>query len=87
MFHGAATVENIAARNDAFSAAVAMDTAERLYNHLLIERERRMNTRAMSKQSKLNGDIDGQTEHKNMIKTGRKRGVDEAFPEYNESGT
>lgn len=45
-----------------------------------------MNTRAMSKQLKQSGDIDGQPEHKNVIKNGRKRGVNEAFPEYNESG-
>lgn len=51
MFQKAEIVENVAVRNDALSAAIAMFTAERLHHHLSMERERRMNTRTMSKQS------------------------------------
>lgn len=51
MFQAAETVENVAARNDALSAAVAMDTAGPLHEDFPKERERRINTRAMSKQS------------------------------------
>lgn len=47
MFKEAETVENVEARNHALSAAVAMDTAERRYNHLSIKRESRMATHAI----------------------------------------
>lgn len=51
MFQEAETVENVALRNDALSAAIAMVTAERLHDHLPMERERRINTLAMLEQS------------------------------------
>lgn len=51
MFQEAETEENVAVRNDAPSAAIAMVTAGRLHEHLPMERERRINTRARSKQS------------------------------------
>ena len=61
MFKAAEIVGSVEAKNYVLSAAVAMDTIERLYKNRSVERERGITTRAMSKQSKLNGDIDGQT--------------------------
>lgn len=84
MFKAAEIVGSVEAKNDALSAAVAMDTAERLYKHYPVERERRITTHAMSKQSKLNGNINGQIATE---KCGRKRGIDKAFPEFNENET
>lgn len=68
IFKEAETVENVKARNGALSAAVAMDKAERLYNHVPVKRERRMTTSGMLKHSKTSGDTDGQPQQKNVAK-------------------
>lgn len=85
MFKAAETVESMEAKSDVLAAVVEMDKAERLYKHRLIWRERGMTTRAMSQQSKQSRDIDGQPQQNNETTSGRKRGIDEAFPEFNES--
>ena len=55
MFKEANTIENIQARNDALSAVVAMDTAERLYIYISSQ------TTETPKQLKQSGGFDGQT--------------------------
>ena len=85
----AETVENVGARNDALSATVAMDTAEWLYNLLQMAGERQITTITtcgISKQWEQSGGYNRQRQQKNVTDSGRKRDVDEAFPEdYNES--
>lgn len=51
MFKEARNVENVEARNEALSAAAAMDSAERIYKPLQMNGERQMATRGMSEQS------------------------------------
>lgn len=81
------TVENTVSRDDALSAAAAMDTAERRYNSLQTEGQRQIIRVAMSKQWERSEDFDGQPQRKDVTISGRKRGIDEAFPEYYESET
>lgn len=50
----AENVENVEARTKVLSTALAMNAAERIYNHLPMKRERRMTTPRMSKRSKQN---------------------------------
>lgn len=79
-------VENIKARNDALSAVVAMDTAEQLYNSFPMKEKLARAPHAMSRKLGHSGDF-GRQQQENVTKSGIKRTIDEAFPEYYESGT
>lgn len=46
-----------------------------------------MTTHAMSKQLEQSGDLDPQAQQKKVTKSGRKRGIVEAFPGYYGCGT
>ena len=76
VFKGSEAVDNVQARNDALCAAKAMDTAERIYNSLQAQANRKMTARGMLKQSERIGDCGWQPLQRN----GRKRGIDQAFP-------
>ena len=75
-FKGAEAVENVQARNDALCAGKAMDTAERIYDSLPEQANRKIATRRMLKLSERVGDCGWEPEQKNR----RKRGIDQAFP-------
>lgn len=62
VFKGAEAVENVQARNDALCAAKAMDTAERIYNSLQEQANRKIATRGMLKESERIGDCGWQAE-------------------------
>lgn len=46
-----------------------------------------MTTRGMWKQPNPSGDMERRPQQKNATKSGKKRSIDEAFPEYHGSGT
>lgn len=76
LFKGADAVENVLARNDALCAGKAMDTAERIYDSLQEQANRKIATRGMLKQSERISDCGWESDQKNR----RKRGIDQAFP-------
>lgn len=63
-----------------------MDTAEQLYKSPPMKGKPVRALRATSRQLGHNGDLGGQ-QQENLTKGGIKRTIDEAFPEYYESGT
>lgn len=76
VFKGAEAVENVQASNDALCARKAMDTAERIYNSLQEQANRKIATRGMLKQWEQIGDCVWESDQKNR----RKRGIDQVFP-------
>ena len=76
VFKGAEAIENVQASNDALCAGKAMDTAERIYNSLQEQANRKIATRGMSKQGERIGDCGWESDQKNR----KKRGIDQVFP-------